>query len=527
MPYPSEHSARLLSPSTKHTRVRRTKGGNVRGTKVPVTISVIWFISTEDGKSVAKPQSLRFPIKNWTESEARDWLKKNKIKHTFEAASKKSEDKLCYTHYINESTHQLDLILHDVIGFEGAQSKDFHELLSDESIVQINLDINSPGGSVTDGLSIYNRLKEHPANVYAKISGIAASMASVVAMAADEIEMPETALMMIHKPLVPVLLSANADKLRETAEALDKMEHSITLAYDHRMALGKDKIGELMRNTTWYSAAEAKEVGLADSVTEEEVEIQNYHDFSKFNYPVPDKVMNMYSIEANQEIPMIDANTWKYCICDECGYSEPHTVGEPCGKCPDCDTQMHGSNERGVLSKLINKLSKYFNSIPGNPGEEENMDKVTELTAKLTDSKKENQALVDKNTALETENKALKEAQETADKKSAEISNKAFLAEMVKEGRCRPKDEDFHLGNMAGKDEAGLESYKAWLKDLPPIVDLGTEHVAKKEGAVSETGTDAEEILNKRALEIVKEKGGLYSVALRQAYSEHPELKTE
>jgi ATP-dependent protease ClpP protease subunit len=427
------------------------------------------------------------------------------------------EEKLCYQHYIDKTKQQLDIILHDVIGFEGTQSKDFMKILEDKTIKNIHIDINSLGGSVAHGISIYNALKAHPARVHVKVSGFAMSMASVVAMAGDDIEMPETTFMMIHKPLIEVMVAPNADILRKTAETLDKMEQSIIMAYKSRMDIDETEITNLLRATTWYSAAEAKEAGLADIVTEEEVKVVNFFDFSNYEN-VPEAVVAKYS----------NANTWKFCVCDDCGYSVEHTAGEPCGKCPDCETQMHGSND-DINQFLKNplKLSKYFNSIPGNPGEEEDMDKMSELTNELMASKNENTALVDKNAALETENKALKEAQETADKKSAETSNKEFLANMVKEGRVRPKDEEFHLGNMAGKDEAGLEKYKAWLKDLPKIVDTSAEHIAKKEGAVSETGTESEEILNKRALEIVKEKGGLYSVALRQAYSEHPELKTE
>lgn len=97
-PYPNEHAARLINPNRERIRVRRTNGsgdGTVQGIKVPATIAVIWYIiKTADGKVAPIAQALRFPIKNWTESEARKWLKDNKIKYIlFEpAAEKKSED---------------------------------------------------------------------------------------------------------------------------------------------------------------------------------------------------------------------------------------------------------------------------------------------------------------------------------------------------------------------------------------------------------------------------------------------------
>lgn len=85
MPFPNEHSARLISPNIDHIRVRRTSGsgdGNVQGKDVPTTIDIIWFIiqPEDNGKPFPRAQALRFPIKTWTEAQARKWLKDNEIK---------------------------------------------------------------------------------------------------------------------------------------------------------------------------------------------------------------------------------------------------------------------------------------------------------------------------------------------------------------------------------------------------------------------------------------------------------------
>ncbi len=91
MPFANEHAARLLSPDTANIRIRRTRGsgeGRVQGKQVPVTISVVWFVVSRGGEEVPVAQSLRFPIANWTESEARAWLRDNEINvQLFEAAS--------------------------------------------------------------------------------------------------------------------------------------------------------------------------------------------------------------------------------------------------------------------------------------------------------------------------------------------------------------------------------------------------------------------------------------------------------
>lgn len=97
-PLPNEHSARLLNPNTPHIRVRRTSGsgdGAVQGVKIPATIDIIWYIVKSEGKEVPRAQALRFPTKNWTEAEARKWLKDNKIKYlSFEPAEKTKENQI-------------------------------------------------------------------------------------------------------------------------------------------------------------------------------------------------------------------------------------------------------------------------------------------------------------------------------------------------------------------------------------------------------------------------------------------------
>jgi len=91
-PYENEHSARLLSPTVSKIRVRRTSGsgkGTVQGVKIPESIDIIWFVQKIEEKEVPRAQALRFPVSTWTESEARDWIKKKKLKTIlFEPAKK-------------------------------------------------------------------------------------------------------------------------------------------------------------------------------------------------------------------------------------------------------------------------------------------------------------------------------------------------------------------------------------------------------------------------------------------------------
>lgn len=124
---------------------------------------------------------------------------------------------------------------------------------------QLDIYINSGGGDVFAGNAIYNRLMAHKAHKTVHIDGIAASIASVIALAGNEIIMPENAYMMIHKAWT--FTHGNSDELRETADRLEKIEQSIVGVYDKYTGddTTADKIRELMAAETWFGASEAAE----------------------------------------------------------------------------------------------------------------------------------------------------------------------------------------------------------------------------------------------------------------------------
>ena len=130
----------------------------------------------------------------------------------------------------------------------------------------VDLHINSPGGSVFAGLAIYNAIKRHQGRVSVYIDGLAASIASVVAMAGDTIIIPENALMMIHDPYA--LAMGSAEDLRKTADSLDKAKDGIISAYRSRTNLADEIISGLMSAETWMGASEAVNLGFADQYEE-------------------------------------------------------------------------------------------------------------------------------------------------------------------------------------------------------------------------------------------------------------------
>lgn len=135
-------------------------------------------------------------------------------------------------------------------------------------VKSINLHINSPGGSVFEGIAIYNMLKQNKAKVNVYVDGLAASIASVIAMSGDAIFMPSNAMMMIHNPWT--LAVGNANELRKQADDLDQITKSSVQTYLNKAGdkLNEATLKELMDNETWLTAQEAVDYGLADEVME-------------------------------------------------------------------------------------------------------------------------------------------------------------------------------------------------------------------------------------------------------------------
>lgn len=130
----------------------------------------------------------------------------------------------------------------------------------------INLHINSPGGAVFEGIAICNMLKQNSANINVYVDGLAASIASVIAMSGDTIYMPANAMLMIHNPWTMAV--GNAEELRKQANALDRITQASVETY---LAKAGDKLDEktlkqLMDDETWLTAQEAVDYGLADEV---------------------------------------------------------------------------------------------------------------------------------------------------------------------------------------------------------------------------------------------------------------------
>lgn len=154
-------------------------------------------------------------------------------------------------------------------GWFGVRAKDLVKEINDLDVDEIEVRLNSPGGQVWDGIAIMNALRSHRATIEMHVDGIAASIASVIAMGGDQIIMSRGAQMMIH--CGSVITWGNAADLRKDAAVLDKIDANIAGIYAARAGGDAADWQALMEAETWYNAAEAVDAGLADTAEDNDV----------------------------------------------------------------------------------------------------------------------------------------------------------------------------------------------------------------------------------------------------------------
>lgn len=195
---------------------------------------------------------------------------------------------------------EAEVMLYDEIGgWFGATADQFIADLKGVTAKNLRVRVNSPGGSVFEGVAIANALRSHPANVTVQVDGIAASIASVIAMAGDRVEMAPNTMLMIHDASGVCL--GNAADMEEMAELLDLISDNIADAYAAKAGGTRDQWRDRMRSETWYLPEDAVTAGLADEATkapkggtpvepeeeEAEPEMHRTFDFAAYGYAGP------------------------------------------------------------------------------------------------------------------------------------------------------------------------------------------------------------------------------------------------
>ncbi len=168
----------------------------------------------------------------------------------------------------NEDTGQRELWFEGVIASESWFNDDITPAMFKEELFSgdgpITLHISSPGGDCVAASQIYTMLMDYPGDVTVHIDGLAASAASVIAMAGTKVCMSPTACMMIHNPFTAAM--GDTDEMRKAIQLLDEVKESIINAYQIKTGLSRTKLSHLMDAETWMNAVKAKELGFCDEI---------------------------------------------------------------------------------------------------------------------------------------------------------------------------------------------------------------------------------------------------------------------
>ena len=206
----------------------------------------------------------------------------------------------CFTFTAKAAGKPAVLALDEEIGFWGTQAKDFRAAL-DAVDGDLDVEINSPGGEVMAGLGMYNMLRARAAagvNITTRVTGVAASIASVIALAGDKREMPKNAFAMTHG--VSGMAWGTEEVLRDQADAVGKMNASIRGIYMDRMGVDEAKATELMSKDTWLSGEECLDLGFATTLTDA-VEATAKFDMERAD--LPENVRAVFKAKADPKDP--------------------------------------------------------------------------------------------------------------------------------------------------------------------------------------------------------------------------------
>ena len=191
------------------------------------------------------------------------------------------------------------LALDEEIGFWGTQAKDFRAQLDAVEGNELVVEINSVGGDVMAGLGIYNMLRawaKDGKTVTTRVTGVAASIASIIALAGDKREMPKNTFAMVHQ--ASTFAVGTADDMRDAADTLDKVDGSLRGIYMDRMGVDETKAKEIMAKDTWLTADEAVDLGFATALIED---IKATAKFDLARADLPANVAAIFKAEADPE----------------------------------------------------------------------------------------------------------------------------------------------------------------------------------------------------------------------------------
>lgn len=205
----------------------------------------------------------------------------------------------------NAKGKDAEVLIYDEIGFFGVTAQQFVKDLRAINADTLNVRMNTPGGSVMDGVTIFNALKDFDGRVVTHIDGLAASIGSIIALAGEEVRMAKNAFYMIHDPFG--LVVGDAAEMRKMADVLDKIGGTMAETYADKTGMDEDAVRNLMAEETWYTASEALDAGFVDTVSGES-DAKAHFDLSVFAHVPKDLLTRSEQVtERDLEAALRDA----------------------------------------------------------------------------------------------------------------------------------------------------------------------------------------------------------------------------
>ena len=318
----------------------------------------------------------------------------------------------------SKASKVIDVYIFDEIGMGGVNAQGFIEEIKSFKDSPMNLHINCVGGDVFDGMAIFNIIKKRTAKTTVYIEGIAASMGSVIALAADSVVMAENSLFMIHNAWGGAM--GEAKEMKKTAKLLDKISGEIADIYVKKTKLPYDKVKEMMDEETWLNAEEALELGFIDSISDA-IKVAAKYDVSKFKNITNKEIKNKLSINIKSKKMTDELKTWFNGKVED-------IIARVKSENVDTDSKSKIEVTMSDEAEILNKFSDFEA-------------KITEVSGSVTELEGEKETLT---IEIERLNALLSKA----DAKGTEISTDGDPAVVV-ENKVENKDATFWNGMLA------------------------------------------------------------------------------
>ncbi len=318
----------------------------------------------------------------------------------------------------SKASKVVDVYIFDEIGMGGVNAQGFIEEIKSFKDSPMNLHINCVGGDVFDGMAIFNIIKKRTAKTTVYIEGIAASMGSVIALAADSVVMAENSLFMIHNAWGGAM--GEAKEMKKTAKLLDKISGEIADIYVKKTKLPYDKVKEMMDEETWLNAEEALELGFIDSISDA-IKVAAKYDVSKFKNITNKEIKNKLSINIKSKKMTDELKTWFNGKVED-------IIARVKSENVDTDSKSKIEVTMSDEAEILNKFSDFEA-------------KITEVSGSVTELEGEKETLT---IEIERLNALLSKA----DAKGTEISTDGDPAVVV-ENKVENKDATFWNGMLA------------------------------------------------------------------------------